>query len=147
MSDLVLYFPKIKFISGLAGKTAWEEAEVDALADQWKDFINEIRPYLAVLFGREQGDLEKLKNDVYLPAVKKHFPLFVKALKTSGSGYLVGSGLTWVDLHLAELMASMIDEKDPKILDDYPELREHFKKVHSQPEIKKWRESRPKSEF
>lgn len=138
-------FSNFKF-SGLAGKGAFEEAQVDAYLDQWKDFMTEIRPYVVVLLGFQQGDLAKLKDDVFVPAAKKHFPLFVNALKKSGSGYLAPSGLTFADLPIAEFIANL-EEKAPELVDQFPELREHYKKVHSNPELKKWRETRPNTPF
>ena len=133
-------------ISGLSGKNAWEEAQVEALADQWKDFTNEIRPYARVVMGMAEGDLEKLKNDVFLPAVQKHLPFFVKALKESGSDYLFGDSLTYVDLPVAEYIGLM-EEKNPETLENFPELKQHREKVHSNPELKKWRETRPQTAF
>lgn len=108
--------------------------------------MNEIRPYFIVKVGFGEGDLEKLKNDVFLPAIKKHFPIFVKAIKTSGSGYIVASGLTYVDLPVAEFVSDLLSQ-EAKLLDDYPELVAHKNKVHSQPELKKWRETRPVTAF
>lgn len=130
---------------GLAGKGAWEEAQVDSYASQWEDFLHEIHPYFLVKAKIRQGDLEKLKREVYLPAVKKHFPFFIRAIKSSGSGYVVSSGLTYVDLPIAEYTADLVKE-EPKILEPYPELVGHKEKVHSQPELKKWLETRPPSE-
>ena len=99
-----------------------------------------------VLLGFGQGDLEKLKEEVFVPAVKKNFPFFVNALKKTGSGYLVGQGLTYVDLPVAEFVANL-DEKVPAFVDQFPELRAHYQKVHSNPDLKKWRETRPVTPF
>ncbi|KIH47917.1 glutathione S-transferase protein [Ancylostoma duodenale] len=45
---------------GFAGKCPFEEALVDSIADQYKDFINEVRPCLMVLMGFAEGDLVSL---------------------------------------------------------------------------------------
>ncbi|KAK6045647.1 glutathione S-transferase protein [Cooperia oncophora] len=41
---------------GYAGKTAWDQAQVDAIADQYKDFFQEIRPYFGAVLGFQKGD-------------------------------------------------------------------------------------------
>ncbi|VDM77850.1 unnamed protein product [Strongylus vulgaris] len=42
---------------GYAGKTPFEEAVVDSIADQIKDYMIEIRPFIKVVWGFEEGDL------------------------------------------------------------------------------------------
>lgn len=47
--------------SGLAGKSAFEEALVDSLADQYADFRVEIKPYFYTAIGMREGDLVGLE--------------------------------------------------------------------------------------
>ncbi|RCN31980.1 glutathione S-transferase protein, partial [Ancylostoma caninum] len=52
---------------GYAGKTPYEEAIVDALADQYKDFYVEIKGYYYPAMGLAEGDVVRLalsKNEV-----------------------------------------------------------------------------------
>uniref|UniRef100_A0A183GPJ4 glutathione transferase n=1 Tax=Heligmosomoides polygyrus TaxID=6339 RepID=A0A183GPJ4_HELPZ len=42
---------------GLAGKSAFEEALVDSITDQYKDFFQETRVYFDVVLGYAEGDL------------------------------------------------------------------------------------------
>ena len=81
-----------------------------------------------------------------LPATQKAFTLFTNFLKKNSSGYLVGNGLTWVDLLLAENVSNLAG-KAPESLDDFPEILAHLDKIHSIPAIKHWRETRPKTPF
>ncbi|VDM67933.1 unnamed protein product, partial [Strongylus vulgaris] len=58
---------------GLAPKCPFEEALVDSIMDQYKDFLNEIRLIFRVLGGVEQGDVikahaEKVRSN---PALKE----------------------------------------------------------------------------
>ncbi|ETN78539.1 hypothetical protein NECAME_10312 [Necator americanus] len=76
-------WPKHK--DGFAGKSPFEEALVDSIADQYKDYFNEIYPFIRVAFGFEQGDLEKLTKEVFLPAREKFFGFMTKFLKKSNS--------------------------------------------------------------
>ncbi|KAK6738219.1 hypothetical protein RB195_020369 [Necator americanus] len=53
-------FAIVRFLSrkfGFAGKSPFEEALVDSIADQYKDYFNEIYPFIRVALGFEQGDL------------------------------------------------------------------------------------------
>ncbi|GMT13630.1 hypothetical protein PFISCL1PPCAC_4927, partial [Pristionchus fissidentatus] len=131
---------------GLAGKTPFEAAWVDALADQWKDFQNEFRNYWYLLMGFREGDAEAAKTEHGIPARDKFYPIIVKQLKEAGSGFLVGDSATWVDLLLADQTAA-IKKEVPGFLDAYPEVLAHSDKVRAIPQIAKWIETRPESRF
>ncbi|GMT37117.1 hypothetical protein PFISCL1PPCAC_28414, partial [Pristionchus fissidentatus] len=127
---------------GLAGKTPFEAAWVDALADQYKDFNNDFKKFFYLVLGFGEGDLEAAKLEHGIPARDKFFPLVVKQLKSNGTGFLVGDSVTWVDVLYAE-GSSRVAHEVPGFLDDYPEVLEHAKKIHAIPQIKKWIEARP----
>ncbi|GMT13632.1 hypothetical protein PFISCL1PPCAC_4929, partial [Pristionchus fissidentatus] len=127
---------------GFAGKTPFEAAWVDALADQWKDFQSEFKKFYYPVIGYGQGDLEALKKEHGIPARDKFFPLIEKQLKETGSGFLVGASVTYVDLLIAE-QVEQITTNVPAFLDAFPEVLEHAKKIHAIPQIKKWIEARP----
>ncbi|XGW08993.1 hypothetical protein V3C99_011365 [Haemonchus contortus] len=130
---------------GFAGKSAWEEAVVDSIADQFKDFLNEVRPYFKVFLGMDQGDLKALEKDVFEPARQKFFTIVTKILKENKTGYLVGDSLTFADLYVAEM--TTFTEHYPKLYDGFPEVKAHAEKVRSNPKLKKWIETRPASKF
>ncbi|GMT13631.1 hypothetical protein PFISCL1PPCAC_4928, partial [Pristionchus fissidentatus] len=131
---------------GLAGKTPFEAAWVDALADQWRDFHNEFRKYWYLVIGIPtwEGDAEAAKTEHGIPARDKFYPIIVKQLKESNSGFLVGDSVTWVDLLLADQVAA-IKKEIPGFLDAYPEVLAHSDKIHAIPQIAKWIETRPES--
>ncbi|CAB3404381.1 unnamed protein product [Caenorhabditis bovis] len=131
---------------GLNGKGAWEEAQVNAVADQFKDYMAEIKQFQMVVIGFAEGDKEKLYKEVFAPAFQKHFSFFKKFLDSAKSGYLVGSSLTWVDLLIANHIETLA-AKGEKVLDEFPEFVAHQKLVHSNPNIKKWIETRPETPF
>lgn len=64
----------------------------------------------------------------------------------SGSGYLVGDCLTYVDLTVSEHVEGF-RVLIPGFLDGFPELLEHAKKVRSNEKLAKWIETRPKSDY
>ncbi|GMR35098.1 hypothetical protein PMAYCL1PPCAC_05293, partial [Pristionchus mayeri] len=129
---------------GLAGHTNIEKAWVDAIADQWKDYYGEFKKYWYVLMGYVEGDAEKARIEHGIPARDKFYPLIVKLLKANGSGFLVGSSATWVDLLLADQTAAIRKEL-PGFLDAYPEVLAHADRIRSIPPIKKWIEERPET--
>ncbi|KAK6054346.1 glutathione S-transferase protein [Cooperia oncophora] len=130
---------------GFAGKSDWDEAQVDAIADQFKDFLNDVRPYFKIVMGMDKGDLETAAKEIFEPARQKYFEQFTKILKQNKSGYLVGDSITFADLYLAE-MATFTD-KFPKLYDGFPEMKAHAEKVRSNPKLKKWLETRPQTNF
>lgn len=44
-----------------------------------------------------------------------------QSLQDAGSGFLVGDGITWVDVLLANSVAG-IEQEEPRFLADYPEV-------------------------
>lgn len=127
---------------GISRNNSWEEAQIDSLSDQFKDYRLEARPYFRVKMGFGDGDVDKLKSEVVLPALNKMYSIFTKYVKDSGSGYLFGDALTWIDLAVAQHSADLL-ESDGTILNEFPEMKEHQKKIHNIPNIKKWIEERP----
>ncbi|GMR45238.1 hypothetical protein PMAYCL1PPCAC_15433 [Pristionchus mayeri] len=130
---------------GFYGNTPFESAWVDALADQMKDFLAEMRPYFAVAMGMVEGDKEKMKNEVALPAIKKHFSLLEKVAKENGAnGHFVGSSLTYVDLLVSDFIYS-VDSMIPGFINEYPAVAAVRTKVVNTPKLKEWIEKRPKT--
>ncbi|VDM68458.1 unnamed protein product [Strongylus vulgaris] len=147
--QLAQSFAIVRFLSrkfGFAGKTPFEEALVDSIADQWKDFMKEIQPMVKVALGFEEGDLDKLTKEIFLPARDKFFGYMTKFLKKNKSGYLVGDSLTFADLYLAEYFSEFA-KKIPGLFDGFPEMKAHAEKVRSNPILKKWIETRPQTKF
>ncbi|VDM48029.1 unnamed protein product [Toxocara canis] len=129
---------------GLAGKTPMEEAQVDSIFDVYRDLDEELRPFLYALNGEKEGDKDKLKKEVFIPAREKYFPAFEKFLAKSGSEYLVGKSLTWADIVISDAFA-IWETLVPDFLSGYPELKKFVERVRELPNIKKWISERPKS--
>uniref|UniRef100_A0A1I7XEN3 glutathione transferase n=1 Tax=Heterorhabditis bacteriophora TaxID=37862 RepID=A0A1I7XEN3_HETBA len=47
---------------GLSGKTDFDKAWVDAVADQLKDYLHEIRPYIMAVNGVTDGDVNLIMH-------------------------------------------------------------------------------------
>nr|CDJ94821.1 Glutathione S-transferase domain containing protein [Haemonchus contortus] len=130
---------------GYAGKNAWEEATVDMIGDQFKDFLVEVSPTIRAMLGFDKGDVDSLLKEKFFPARDKLMTFMAKILKENKSGYLVGDSLTWPDLYLAGVAEWAT--KIPTLYDGFPELKAHSEKIRSIPELKKWIETRPDTPF
>ncbi|GMT12666.1 hypothetical protein PFISCL1PPCAC_5834, partial [Pristionchus fissidentatus] len=132
---------------GFAGKTPLESAWVDALADQYKDYTTEIRPFLMVAYGFGEGDKDKLRKEVAEPAINKLFTILEKKAKENGSnGHFVGSSLTWVDLLVSDHMG-ILETHVPNAFTAFPTVQDIRKKTTSLPKLKEWIDKRPVTPF
>ncbi|EYB95910.1 hypothetical protein Y032_0155g3086 [Ancylostoma ceylanicum] len=160
---------------GYAGKTPYEEAIVDALADQYKDFYVEIKGYYYPAMGLAEGDVLKqvgvtgapnaptevswprlfFPHDDTHPQIPLGSPIsfvmgpaFLRShlSKETVQGFLAGQELTYADLILAEHIHTM-RSVFPEYTKGFPEIEAHYEKVTSVPALKKWMETRPKTNF
>ena len=130
----------------LAGKNELEDAQILGCVEFTRDLLRDIRPYILVKIGREQGDLEKLKKETFVPKLETAMTKLGSIIKSSGSGFLFKSGLTYADFVLAELVYSLLQfEKDE--VSKYNEVVEHQKKVYALPKIKEYVSKRKQTEF
>jgi len=124
---------------GLAGQDDWEEAMANMYADSLMDVINAGLPY------RFESDPEKKKQllqELVTKNVRPHIQLIEKRLAENGTGYLVGSSLTWADLGYADVIPTFL-ELVPDLLDNAPHLKKLLDAIEAIPSIKKWIETRP----
>ncbi len=94
--------------------------------DQGQDLKAEYKKY------KEQGSGD-LPNS---------FKIFENKLKSTNTGFVVGTGLTYADLELFD----MIDKAAPHhsiIFQNYPLIEKHFNLVKNIPNIAKWLSARP----
>ena len=62
---------------------------------------------------------ETLYNETFLPGLKRILPAYGRLLKKSGSGYVVSSGLTYVDFFIADFLHTL-KLHEPKLFKEYP---------------------------
>ncbi|GMT22533.1 hypothetical protein PFISCL1PPCAC_13830, partial [Pristionchus fissidentatus] len=124
---------------GFYGKTAFESAWVDAIADQFKDCLTEIRPFLFVAKSDgNEAEKERMKKEVALPAIEKHFGLLEKAAKNNGAnGHFVGESLTFVDLLVSDFVGTF-EAFLPGFSAPYPAVTSIRAKTIATPKIKEW---------
>ncbi|KAH7716778.1 Glutathione S-transferase 1 [Aphelenchoides avenae] len=126
---------------GLAGKDEWEQAWVDAIADMFKDFNKEVAKYFIVAVGRAEGDKDKLKSEVFDPAIGRLLPLIENILKESGSGFVAKSGYTWADFVVAEGLVTT-ENIVPGSVYGNAAVKAYIERVHNIPKIKDYAANR-----
>ncbi|KAI1711429.1 glutathione S-transferase 1 [Ditylenchus destructor] len=120
---------------GLAGKDEVERARVDELQDSYKDLFSAVIKYLAVKFGFRPGDVDALHKDEYAPALDFFLPIWNKILQESKSGFLVNSGVTFVDFFLADFLYTF-QGLEPELMAKFDQFDKYVKKVYDLPRVK-----------
>ena len=125
----------------LAGSNAFENAEVDSIADGITDFRTELGKALFEKDEKRKEELKKEFSEKTLPTALKRF----NELASTG-GYLWDNKVTWADFLLLTTL-SYITSAHPETLDNYPALKKLQETVESLPNIAKWIKERPVTEF
>ncbi|KAK0395161.1 hypothetical protein QR680_001148 [Steinernema hermaphroditum] len=133
-------------ILGFGGRNNFENAQLDAVADSFKDFRSAVRPFIYVAGGMNEGDTEELRKTALLPAVESYFPKFCERLKASSSSFLFDFGVSWVDFDIADCLYTLVGF-DQHLLDNYPELGRLVTAVREIPSLKSYYERRPVRPF
>lgn len=124
----------------LAGKNACEQGKADMIVDCVEDLRSAI-----VKVMKEQDDkrkaalMEKNKTETLPNGLK----LLEKILTENGGKCFVGADWTWADLVVADFVHGIKDFGCS--MADCPKLKGLVESVMSQPNIKKWVETRPKT--
>uniref|UniRef100_A0A914LE53 glutathione transferase n=1 Tax=Meloidogyne incognita TaxID=6306 RepID=A0A914LE53_MELIC len=134
-AGVILQFLGKKF--DLGGKNELEEAKAMEIIFLNDEFGVAVGPYIGAKFGFREGNVEQLRKDVFLPAIERYFPLYEKRLEESNSGFILPSGLSFVDFSVAHFTGMMIEmEKD--IMAKYPKLVDFSNRFYSLPQLKEY---------
>ncbi|PIC25238.1 hypothetical protein B9Z55_018247 [Caenorhabditis nigoni] len=132
---------------GYAGKTAEEKAWVDAIVDQFKDFVGAFSELImAQRSGKSAEEIARISTEVTTPAKEAWFKILNGILDKSKSGFLVGDGLTFADLVAVENVTTL-EKNGFLVASEQPKLIALREKVYGIPAIKKWIETRPDTQF
>ena len=127
----------------LTGKTDLEAALVDMYGHQITDLLNECNEQIRARFAkdeeREKRSIARLKE-----AWPKNLSFFEARLKENKSGYLVGDGLTWADLHLYAVL-DWLFEKRAETIGNYALVKQLAERVEAHPRVAEWLKNRPKT--
>ncbi|VDI50960.1 prostaglandin-H2 D-isomerase / glutathione transferase [Mytilus galloprovincialis] len=129
---------------GLYGKTNMENTMCDIIIDTIHcDVRPELRKYIF-----EKDEAKKTDISKHLAEEVLHkFMLFIeKTLKENGGNYLVGNDLTWADLAVFDFTQEVLAVWKHEKLNFLEEFNKHHEGIKAVPKIKKWLETRPKTE-
>ncbi len=127
----------------LTGKDDWEAAQCDALAEGVSDILGKLTP---LFVEKDEAKLKELRVQIAKEHIDPFFTRYEGFLSANGTGYFVGNQVTWVDLLLSEVFW-MFGERFPDVGKTHTKAAEFVKKIREIPNIKKWVESRPKTEM
>ncbi|CAL2040716.1 unnamed protein product [Caenorhabditis brenneri] len=132
---------------GFTGKNPEEELLADSIVDTFKDFIESFRKFVVAVLSEESEErIKQIREDVMKPACKTYFSYLNKVLEKSKSGYLVGDGLTWADLVIADNLATLINAEFFDV-EEEKQLATFREKILETPKLKDWLEKRPVTRF
>ncbi|KAJ7389533.1 hypothetical protein OS493_030918 [Desmophyllum pertusum] len=140
----------MKYICRKAGLSPTDSFD-QAIADMISDGVDDLRNGLTrFFFEKDEAKKEELKKEFFentFPARLQKFETILKS-RNEGKGFFLGDKLTYADITVFDLfnVFSGGEPTVPELLEKYPLLVEHYKRVVSVPGIKAWVEKRPKSE-
>ena len=127
----------------LAGKGEREQAEADMYADQVTDFLNEmVKQHMEQDPERKKQLAEKFEKET----APNNLKLFEERLAKNGTGYLIGSGLTYTDIYLVSLI-DWFGPKREETLSHFANLKKLDETVRANKGIAAWLASRPKTDM
>ncbi|KAL1517628.1 hypothetical protein ABEB36_001367 [Hypothenemus hampei] len=131
-------------VIGISGSNALENWEINAVSDTLNDF-----KFKLFSWRFEQNETKKAADKETL--LKETLPFYVGKFEQwvkSNKGYLAIGKLTWIDI----LFVAIVDVFDDffakewglqSLLDEYPNLQAHRKKILEIPRIQEWRTKHP----
>jgi len=129
---------------GLAGKDDWEQAQADVYADCINDLMTGMRPAFLEKDPEKQKELyQKFLAENVVP----HATIVERHLLKNGTGFLVGSEITWADLAYYGYFSFLIEKFGEPFLKVTPNLKALIERVEKLPNIQKWLEVRPKTDI
>ena len=92
---------------------------------------------------RETDETKKkqLEEKIYKEIVPAHMKYFEERLAKSGSGFVVPSGLSWVDIYLFSLLD--LNPSKELLFQHFKHIKDNYEKVAANPGIANWIKTRP----
>ena len=132
---------------GLAGSNAQENFELACIYDATLDLEIKLIP---AFDEKDQTRKEEYRKEVEEKHVPTYLGIFEKLInENSSNGWIFGKNVTYLDfrvVHMLEFL-SYVCAPNHKFLDGYPGLTKLKTAVESLPNIAKWIQERPKTEF
>merc|ERR1739847_42927 len=123
---------------GIAGSSGLVKAQVDEVVD----VINDVQNAMYGAFFEKDEKMKKVGEET----IPKNMANLEKVLEKRGGQFFAGNCLTWAELHFLQLV-DLMSTQNPKCLEATPELASLVERTRKVPNIKKWLEDRPSTEF
>jgi len=131
--------------AGLAGANDWEQAVCDSLVDSAADVQ---KGMYEMHFETDETKKAKITEKFESETMPAWFECLEKNfLAKTKSGWLVGDKMTWGDILIFSMLDTLTTHNMAKCLPKYPGVDGNFKKVKEQPNIAKWLNDRPVTQF
>ena len=129
----------------LAGSNDFENADIASIIVVLQALIQKIFQLAFEKDETRKADLKKALEEEHIP---KNLGALEKraAGNNSASGWIWGAKVTYAELHAYHIL-SYVKMFFPNVLDKYPVLARMYTSVENLPNIAKWLEERPKTEF
>jgi len=129
---------------GIAGKTNLEKAQGDEIVDAVTDVQNAI---YGAFFEKDESSKEEKMKKVVGETIPTSFANLEKNLERRGGEFFVGDNFSWAELHILQLVDLIVSMKSVKVLESTPKLANLMQRTKNVPNIKKYLEERPGTEF
>ena len=127
---------------GLAGSNAFENAEIDSVSGVMDDLkVNVIK----FRWEKDEARKAEFKKELAETHSPRYLGILEKLVANNASGWLYGPKVTWVDLKFAALTELLVP--DPELLKNFPGLIKLRDTVEKLPNIARWIEQRPVTDY
>ena len=115
----------------LLGKTEIERAQVDMIGEEIVDLFTEL---FTIYRKKDTDEKRKELEETLKENVPNGLKLIQNLLEANKSGYLVGDGITLVDIQLINFY-DWLRERKNQVLENFPSLKKHEELVRSHPKL------------
>ena len=130
---------------GLAGSSAWENAQLDSIIDVCFDLGLAL---VKVHFEKDEARKAELGKKLAEEDLPKYLGTLEKVITTNNSpdGWLFGNKVTYADLALYNIL-DYVKQAPGNVLDNFPAVKKNADAVAALPNIAKWLKERPETPF
>merc|ERR1712183_99222 len=128
--------------AGLIPQSSLEAAYCDALVDSIEEIFGSF--FKILLYTKSEGEKTKQFQELFTNTISPFLTRLNKRL--SERQWFAGDQVSWGDLAIANA-ATQFQKPIPTLLDGFPAVHSHVKKVLALPKIKEWVAKRPNTPF
>lgn len=141
--------PLVRYVAeqhGLAGSNDLENLELASIYDMTEDLILKLIPIFEEKDETRKAKFLKELEETHIP---KYFGITEGVITKNGSpeGWIYGKTLTYADFRVVQTCDFLAMFCGPNFLDAYPAIVKLKKTVEALPNITKWIQERPKTEY